>query len=85
MSCIKLVQVDCPLCNRVHECEYREVEAYTTFNYIPIKYLSRSYRCPIQVALGSDEVEWVNGKLHDENLLSAKIAYGQEIQKRENS
>lgn len=79
------VEIYCPYCKVTHTCTLKEKLVYTTFNLIPIRYERKFYECLTQVRLGEDHNTWESADLVNKNRVTARFAYGKEIQKRRNS
>lgn len=69
---IKRIQMDCPICNKVHEVEERTRVARTKIKGEEVDYLETYYYC---VNGDEDENEFATGKMESENLMNARNAY----------
>lgn len=68
---IRKIQMECPLCDKIHEIEERTRIAKTIIKGKEIGYSENFYFC----ANSDDENEFVTGKMENDNLLNARNAY----------
>lgn len=69
---IRKIQMECPLCDKVHEIEERTRIAKIIIKGEEINYVETYYLCPDS---DEDENEFVTGKMENDNLLNARNAY----------
>lgn len=69
---IRKLQMDCPLCDKVHEIEERTRIAKIIIKGEEVSYVEKYYFCPNS---DEDENEFVTGKMINDNLLNARNAY----------
>lgn len=69
---IRKIQMECPLCDKVHEIEERERIAKTIIKSEEVNYEETYYFCQNS---DEDENEFVTGKMENNNLLNARNAY----------
>ena len=69
---IRRIQMDCPLCGKVHEVEERRRIAGIVIKDDEVHYEETYYFCPNS---DEDESGFVTGKMENENLLNARNAY----------
>ena len=69
---IRKIQIECPLCDKIHEIEERTRIAKTIINGEEINYEETYYFC---LNSDEDENEFVTGKMENENLLNARNEY----------
>ncbi len=69
---VRKVQMECPLCDKIHELEERTRVASTMIKGEVITYEEIYYFCPNS---DEDENEFVTGKMENSNLLNARNAY----------
>ena len=69
---IRKIQMECPLCDKIHEIEERTRIAKTIIKGEEVNYEETYYFC---LNSDEDENEFVTGKMENENLLNARNAY----------
>lgn len=69
---IRKIQMECPLCDKVHEVEERTRIAKTIIKGEEVNYEETYYFCQNS---DEDENEFVTGKMDNDNLLNARNAY----------
>ena len=69
---IRKIQIECPLCGKVHEVEERRHIVSTLIKGDEVNYEETYYFCPNS---DEDENEFVTGKMENENLMNARNAY----------
>ena len=69
---IRKIQMECPLCDKIHEIEERTRIAKTIIKGEEDNYEETYYFC---LNSDEDENEFVTGKMENENLLNARNAY----------
>lgn len=69
---IRKIQMECPLCDKVHEIEERTRIAKTIIKGEEVNYEETYYFCQNS---DEDENEFVTGKMENDNLLNARNAY----------
>lgn len=69
---IRKIQMECPLCDKVHEIEERTHIAKTIIKGEEVNYEETYYFCQNS---DEDENEFVTGKMENDNLLNARNAY----------
>ena len=69
---IRRIQMDCPICSKVHEIGERTRAARTKIKGEDVDYLETYYYCANGDA---DENEFSTGKMESENLMNARNAY----------
>lgn len=69
---IKKINMECPLCNKVHEMEERKRMATTKIKGEYVEYEERYYFCPYS---DEEENEFAPAKMENDNLLNARNAY----------
>ena len=72
VNLIRKIQMECPLCDEIHEIEERTRIAKTIIKGEEVKYEETYYFCPNS---DEDENEYVTGKMENDNLLNARNAY----------
>lgn len=73
---IRKNQMECPLCDKIHEIEERTRIAKTIIKGEEVNYEEVYYFCANS---DEDENEYVTGKMENDNLLNARNAYRQLI------
>ena len=68
---IDTIQMDCPLCNSVHNLEKRQRMSQSLVKGDVVDYLELYFKCDKSV----DENEFVSGEILEQNLLNARNAY----------
>ncbi len=69
---IRKIQMECPLCDNIHEIEERTRIAKTIIKGEEVNYEETYYCC---LNSDEDENEFVTGKMENENLLNARNEY----------
>lgn len=69
---IRKIQMECPLCDKIHEIEERTRIAKTIIKGEEVNYEEIYYFCANS---DEDENEYVTGKMENDNLLNARNAY----------
>lgn len=69
---IRKFQMECPICDEIHEIEMRTRIATTIIKGEEVKYKETYYFCS---NCDEDENEFVNGKMQNENLMNARNAF----------
>lgn len=69
---IRKIQMECPLCDKVHEIEVRTRIAKTIIKGEEVNYEETYYFC---LNSDEDENEFATGKMENDNLLNARNAY----------
>ena len=69
---IRKIQVECPICDKIHEIEERTRIAKTIIKGEEVDYAETYYFC---VNSDEDEREFVTGKMENDNLLNARNMY----------
>ena len=69
---IRKIQMECPLCDKIHEIEERTRIAKTIIKGEEVNYKETYYFC---LNSDEDENEFVTGKMENDNLLNARNAY----------
>jgi len=69
---IRKIQMECPLCDKIHEIEERTRIAKTIIKGEEVNYEETYYFC---LNSDEDENEFVTGKMENENLLNARNEY----------
>lgn len=69
---IRKVNMDCPICDKVHEVEERKRKTSITIKEEEVSYEERFYFCE---NADEEENEFETGKIINENLLRARNAY----------
>lgn len=69
---IRKIQMECPLCDKVHEIEERTRIAKTIIKGAEVHYEETYYFCQNS---NEDENEFATGKVENDNLLNARNAY----------
>ena len=69
---VRKFQMECPLCDKIHEIEERTRIAKTIIKGEEVNYEETYYFC---LNSDEDENEFVTGKMENENLLNARNAY----------
>ena len=71
-SLIRKIQMDCPLCDRIHEIEVRTRMTNIIIRGEEVEYEETYFLCPNS---DKEEQEFVTGQMENENLLKARNAY----------
>ena len=69
---IRKIQMECPICDKIHEIEERTRIAKTIIKGEEVDYAETYYFC---VNSDEDEREFVTGKMENDNLLNARNMY----------
>ncbi|MBR3042575.1 MAG: hypothetical protein IKH94_07870 [Eubacterium sp.] len=69
---IRVIHMDCPICDKKHDVEERRRFAEITIKGEKVTYEERYYYC---VNASDDENEFETGSMTNENLNSARNAY----------
>lgn len=69
---IRKIQMECPLCDKIHKIVKRTRVAKTIIKGEEVNYEETYYFCPNS---DEDENEFVTGKMENDNLLNARNAY----------
>ncbi len=68
----KVVKIDCPICNKVHELEFKTRETQGFIKGEVVEYEEKYFEC---LDTDSEENEFASASMMDENLLGARDAY----------
>lgn len=66
---IDYITLECPICDKIHKVEMRKRNATAKLRGHSFEYIETYYRCT------NHNVDFVTGKLMDENLAIAKEKY----------
>ena len=69
---IRKIQMDCPICDKIHEIEERTRIAKTIIKGEEVDYEETYYFC---INSDEDESEFVTGKMLNDNLFNARNMY----------
>ncbi|MDD6069700.1 MAG: DUF4065 domain-containing protein [Clostridiales bacterium] len=69
---IRKIQMECPLCDKVHEIEERTRVVNTIIKGENVNYIEKYYFCSYS---NEDENEFVTGRMENDNLLNARNEY----------
>ncbi len=69
---LRTIEMDCPLCNKVHSLEERKRITQSIVKDVIVDYEQVYYCCPLS---DEDENEFIPAGVMDENLLKARNAY----------
>ncbi len=72
---VSTIEMDCPICNKVHQLEKRRRITQSIVKDEIVKYEENYFLCPL---CDEEENEFVPAGLMDENLLKARDAYRQQ-------
>jgi len=69
---IRTIEMDCPICNKVHPIEERQRQTQAIVKDAIVNYEQVYYCCPLSE---DEENEFVPARVMDENLLKARNSY----------